>query len=116
MAGGRPKKEIDYDKVEKLASIHCTQEEIATILELSVDTLQRDPEFCGIYKRGLEKGRASLRRMQWKAAEAGDKTMLVWLGKQILGQRDKQDIISQVSVDRSPIEELVMSIEEFKNK
>jgi len=57
----------------------------------SVDTLQRNEEFCGIYKSQIEIGRSSLRRMQWKAAENGDKTMLVWLGKQYLGQRDKQE-------------------------
>jgi len=32
MPGGRPKKEIDYDTVEKLASIMATQEEIATFV------------------------------------------------------------------------------------
>jgi hypothetical protein len=110
----RPKKEIDYNTVEKLSMLHCTQQEIAEMLELSVDTLQRDPVFCGIYKRGMEKGRASLRRMQWKAAEAGDKTMLVWLGKQYLGQRDKQDIDSKVTVE-SPINELIKSIEDIKS-
>ena len=34
-------------------------------------------------------GKASIRRMQYKAAKAGDKTMLVWLGKQWLGQTDR---------------------------
>ena len=42
----RPKKEIDYDAVEKLSNIQCTQEEIANFLEVSVRTLQRDEEFC----------------------------------------------------------------------
>jgi hypothetical protein len=30
--------------------------------------------------------------MQFKAAEAGNPTMLIWLGKQYLGQSDKQDL------------------------
>lgn len=114
MAGGRPKIILDYDKIEKLAMIHCTQEEIATIIGVSVDTLQRDPQFCGIYKSGLDKGRSSLRRLQWKAAEAGDKTMLVWLGKQLLGQRDKQDIENTVKMESSPVDELIKSIEDIK--
>lgn len=42
---GRPKFEIDYVLAEKLANIQCTQEEIATFLGCSVDTLQRDKEF-----------------------------------------------------------------------
>lgn len=89
---GRPKKPIDYETVEKLASIMCTQEEIASYLDLDVRTLQRDDEFCRIYKKGIDKGRMSVRRQQYKAAEAGNVTMLIWLGKQYLGQTDKQDV------------------------
>ena len=89
---GRPKKPIDYDTVEKLASIMCTQEEIASYLGLDVRTLQRDAEYCRIYKRGIDKGKMSVRRSQYKMVEAGNPTMAIWLGKQYLGQRDKQDI------------------------
>ena len=89
---GRPKKKIDYNMVEKLAHIQCTQEEIAQILEVSARTLQRDEEFCRIYKKGMDNGKMTLRRLQWKGAESGNTTMLVWLGKQYLGQKDKQDI------------------------
>jgi hypothetical protein len=89
---GRPKKEIDYEAVERLARIHCTQEEIASFLNLSTKTLQRDDHFCLIYKKGIDEGKKSLRRLQWELAEQGDRTMLVWLGKQYLGQRDNKDV------------------------
>ncbi len=88
---GRPPIEIDYDLCEKLARVLCTQAEIAAILGVSLSTLEHDKEFLRIHKRGLEVGKASLRRMQYKAAEEGNSTMLVWLGKQYLGQRDKRD-------------------------
>ena len=88
----RPKKIIDYAAVEKLAKMQSTQEEIASFLGLSVDTLQRDKKFCGIYKAAMDEGRSSLRRMQWKAANDGNTTMLVWLGKQYLRQTDKNDV------------------------
>ncbi len=32
--------------------------------------------------------------MQWKAAKAGNVTMQIWLGKQLLGQKDKSDVTS----------------------
>jgi hypothetical protein len=83
----RPKFKIDYDMVEKLAGIQCTQQEIASFLGCSVDTLQRDETFCGIYKKGQENGKMSLRRMQYKLAEKNP-TMAIWLGKQYLGQKD----------------------------
>lgn len=85
----RPKKNIDYVTVEKLASIQCTQEEIANFLGISTRTLQRDKEFCRIYKKGMENGKMSLRRMQFKKANEGNVSMLIWLGKQYLGQTDK---------------------------
>lgn len=90
MAGGRPKKEIDYETVEKLASMMATQEEIGSFLDISVRTLQRDEEFCRIYKKGIDKGKLSLRRFQFKQAE-NNATMAIWLGKQLLEQRDKAD-------------------------
>lgn len=87
MPGGRPKKKIDYDMAGKLASIMCTQEEIASVFGVDVRTLQRDKEFCRVFKTGKDKGRMSLRRIQWKHAETNP-SMAIWLGKQYLGQRD----------------------------
>ena len=89
---GRPKKQIDYATVEKLASIQCTQNEIAEVLGVCTKTLQRDEEFSRHFKKGKEAGRSSLRRLQWKAAERGNPTMLVWLGKQYLEQTDKTEV------------------------
>lgn len=91
MAAGRPKKEIDYALVEKLAHIHCTQEEIAEVLGVHRSTLLRNKRFCDIYKKGIQTGKISLRRMQWKTAESGNTGMQIWLGKQYLGQTDKID-------------------------
>ncbi len=90
MAGGRPKKEIDYDTVEKLASIMCTQDEIAEFLEISTRTLQRDDEFCRLYKKGIDKGKMSLRRHQFELAKRNT-AMAIFLGKNYLRQSDKQE-------------------------
>lgn len=89
--GGRPKFKIDYEQGSKLAMIQCTQQEIATFLGCSTDTLRRDKKFCEIYKKGQEEGKMSIRRMQFKAASGGNVTMLIWLGKQYLGQTDKMN-------------------------
>ena len=95
MPGGRPKKQIDYDLVAKMAQIACTEEEIAAMLDVSVRKLQKDKEFIRVYQKGLENARSSLCRWQFKAASQGNVTMQIWLGKQMLGQRDpdkkKQD-------------------------
>ena len=91
MPAGRPKIQIDYNTVEKLANIQCTQEEIASFLGVSVRTLQRDEEFCRIYKKGQDNGKMSLRRIQYKLAEKNT-AMAIFLGKQYLGQRDNIEV------------------------
>lgn len=111
---GRPKKEIDYEVVEKLASIQCTQDEIANFLGLSVRTLQRDEEFCRLYKKGMDNGKMSLRRTQFKIAEKGNASMAIFLGKQYLGQRDVIEADNTHEIMK--VEELLSKIEkEAKN-
>lgn len=83
---GRKKLEIDEKQVEQLAAIMCTMEEIASVVECSVDTLER--RFADVIKRGREKGKSSLRRRQFELCKR-NATMCIWLGKQYLGQSDK---------------------------
>ena len=83
---------VNYELIEKLAHIQCTQMEIASILDVNVSTLKRDSEFCTIYKKGQDEGKKALRRIQWDLAKKGNPTMAIWLGKQYLGQRDKQEL------------------------
>ncbi len=110
------KKEIDWELVEKLASIMCTQEEIAYVVGVSVDTLSRRKEFAEVIKKGQAKGKASLRRMQWKSAENGNATMQIWLGKQWLGQVEKQEINTDGSITINIIRTIVDNPNEQKPK
>ena len=112
MPAGRPKKEIDYILTEKLANIMCTQEEIATLFDCDVRTLQRDKEFCRVFKKGKENGKMSLRRNQWKLSEKNT-TMAIWLGKQYLGQKD--DVIEDIK-GISKVQELLNKLNEEAKK
>jgi hypothetical protein len=85
----RPLKQIDTDLVLKLAMIGCTTAEISAVLDVSSDTLER--RFAACLIKGRDQGKTSLRRMQWKSAEGGNTSMQIWLGKQLLGQRDRTD-------------------------
>lgn len=107
-AGGRPRIKIDYEAVEKLASIGCTQEEIADFLGCSVRTLLRNKKFCQTYKRGISHSKRSLRRMQFDKASKGNTTMLIWLGKQMLGQREKvEQTMAHEIEDLTPLADLL---------
>lgn len=100
-AGGRPKIEIDKTQFEKLCGLQCTLIEIANYFDCSDDTIEN---WCKqTYKKGFSEvfrlkrcsGKVSLRRSQFRLAETNP-TMAIWLGKQYLGQSDKQEIeISQ---------------------
>jgi len=92
--GGRPPLVIDWEMVDRLCNIHCKGEEIAAALCMSYDSLARHCEsekgvgFADYIKEKSATGRSSLRRRQWEAAESGNVTMLIWLGKQHLDQTD----------------------------
>ena len=87
MPAGRPRKELDAQQVEELAAIGCTQVEIATVFGVAEGTIRHN--FYDAYKKGHETAKMSLRRLQFAAANRGSVPMLIWLGKQYLGQKDK---------------------------
>ena len=76
------------DIVGNLASIGCTQEEIASVVGVSARTLQRN--FADIIDRFKNKGRASLRKKMWDKAIKKDNThMQIWLSKNELGMKER---------------------------
>jgi len=83
---GRDKKVIDPKEVFKLASIGCKNSEIAEWVGIDDSTLNYN------FKQELLKGRLSLnqslRQAQIRLALSGNATMLIWLGKNVLGQSD----------------------------
>lgn len=101
----RPRKKIDYELLRSLRGIMCTDGEIASVLKISHDTISRrkrdDAAFAEAYESGLNEGRISLRRAQFQSAvRDGNTTMLIWLGKQYLGQTDNRDFVRGRDIDR----------------
>lgn len=99
----RPRTQINWDEFDKLCGLQCTLAEIASWFECSEDTIEnackreKKMRFSDYYKTKSSKGKIALRRYQMKQAEAGNVTMQIWLGKQLLGQtdqpRDNEDAI-----------------------
>lgn len=82
----RPRKQVDVNLLEGLAAIGCSDVEISRLAGCSVDTLHR--HFADIIDKGRVSLRMKLRRWQLRAAERGSTAMLIFLGKNLLGQRD----------------------------
>lgn len=93
----RPRKEIDQKTFEKLCALQCTKEEICDFLDVTEKTLngwckrEYGEGFSLVFSKKRNKGKVSLRRTQWKLAEK-NATMAIFLGKQYLGQSDKQEV------------------------
>ena len=87
----RPKKyNLDTKQIEQLASFGCTDTEMEAFFDIPRTTLVRN--YGQYITKGRESGKIRLRQYQWASAKKGNVAMLIWLGKQLLGQSDKQDI------------------------
>lgn len=104
MAGRRLPEEIDWNDMEKLCQIQCTIQEISNWFKCSIDTIERRIKdkysigFAEYFSQNSAQGKASLRRVMWQKALAGDKTLLIFLAKQHLGMSDKVDYVSTPTV------------------
>ena len=94
---GRPKKEISKKQFEEMCKLQCTENEICAILGIGVDKLLRwcleeyNDTFTNVYKKYSENGKMSLRRAQMRLAQT-NASMAIWLGKNMLGQKDNIDV------------------------
>lgn len=89
---GRPAFQLteqQKEKIEDLAKIGCTRQEIALILDVNRSTLEKNEDFVALYKKNFEEMKASLRRTMIQKA-LGDRNtgMLIWLSKQYLDFSD----------------------------
>ena len=94
----RPRKEIDWEELDKLCVIQATRAEIACWFDVSEDTIDRHMKekygmsFAAYYEQKKGTGKISLRRKMFQMAIAGDRVMCIWLSKNYLGFADKQEI------------------------
>jgi len=98
----RPKIEFDLLQVEKLAERGCTNENIASWHNCTVRTIERrkaeDEEFCRAVELGRSRLIARIRAAQLEACWNGSVPMLIWMGKQLLDQKDKVHNESEIEL------------------
>lgn len=83
---GRDKKIIPPKDVEKLAAMGCKDIEICEWFGIDGNTLRYN--FSVELQKGRQSLNQSLRQAQLRLALNGNAVMLIWLGKNILGQSD----------------------------
>jgi hypothetical protein len=94
---GRDKKVVPPKEVEDLAAMGCKDSEIALWFGVSESTLRY--QFSANLIKGRENLKQTLRQAQIKLALGGNAVMLIWLGKNILGQSDSPT----TTQDRQPL-------------
>jgi len=95
---------IDVEELKRLCRLNCTMEEIGAFFGCDKKTIERryaeEEDFQQAIDQGRGLGKLSVRRKQMQIMdEHNSAAMAIWLGKQILGQRDNQDI----TTDNKPI-------------
>lgn len=83
---GRDKKIVPPRDVERLAQMGCKDSEIAEWFGVDENTLRYN--FSVELLKGKLALNQSLRQAQIRLAMSGNATMLIWLGKNILGQSE----------------------------
>lgn len=103
----RPEIPIDWEKVDHLLKAGCLGTELAATFAMHPDTFYRRVTekhgmgFTDFMQQRRADGDAAIRARQYEKAlgttDVGDNTMLIWLGKNRLGQRneDKLSIVTQ---------------------
>lgn len=95
---GRPEKLVDWDMVDDLLLAGCMGSEIAPYFDMHPDTLYKKVEekfnvtFSVYSQQKKSKGDGCLRKAQFDKAIGGDNTMLVWLGKNRLDQKETSSV------------------------
>lgn len=120
----RPEKEINWELVDNLLMAGCSGPEIAPHFDVIPETLyERTVKEHGIsfsrYSQLLrQKGDALLRAQQYAKAlgktTLGDNTLLIWLGKNRLGQKETHE--SDAAPNDKALNELISEVKSMKEK
>lgn len=101
LVSDNPNATFSHQAVQLLAQAGTPDTEIARLIGIDVKTLRA--EAADALELGNTQHRVTLRVGQYRAAMIGDRSLLIWLGKQSLGQVDRA--VNEISGrDGKPIE------------
>ena len=120
MSAGRPQKEFTEDQIvqiQKLSEIGCSDSEMLGVMSVSKSTWirrkARDPRIVEAIEKGKGNLAVRLRRYQIELATSGSVTMLIHLGKCLLGQGNAAPM--KESSEENPLTQFLPRAETIKN-
>jgi Asp-tRNA(Asn)/Glu-tRNA(Gln) amidotransferase A subunit family amidase len=108
----RPKKPFDWSKLDAILQYGACLADCADIMDVSEDTVERQIKkehnlrFAEYRLKKMSKMRVGILKKQVEVAMSGNVTMLIWVGKQYLGQVDKieQETNATINLDYKVID------------
>lgn len=97
---GRPEKSFDWKVLDAVLQYNASKKDCAGFLEVSEDTIERrikseyNMTFSEYKNLKMGKARIKLAQKQYDMAMKGNVPLLIWLGKNWLGQSDKQETLT----------------------
>jgi len=101
---GRPRKKIDWDEVDKMLSMGALGTEVAAYFDMHAVTFydrvqaEKGVDFTQYCSQKHSRRDLSLRLKQFQLAMDGNTTMLVFLGKALLNQTEKQEVDFRINI------------------
>lgn len=118
----RPEKQVDWDKVDYMLKAGCLGTEVAEAFGMHPNTFytrvqqEYNCTFSEFLQQRRSGGDAAIRIRQYEKAlglnDLGDNTMLIWLGKNRLGQRN-EDKLSIVTSEQQTTLDKTMDMVDF---
>lgn len=93
---GANQRVVDPDEVYRMAEIGCTIEEMSHFFQVDRETLKYN--FWPYIKRAEVELFKKIRLKQIQVAMDGNPTMLIWLGKNLLGQSENPTITDEARI------------------
>lgn len=113
----RPRANIDEKQFEKLCAMLCTEDEIASFFDVSINTMKSwckrtyKEDFETVFADKKQRGKIVLRRYQMQLAEKYP-AMAIFLGKQYLGQQDHPETATEDNTVKVVVERKVQDLTE----
>lgn len=118
---GRPHKPIDWEEVKNMLLVGCTGSEIASCLNMHPNTfydrviLEQGMHFTDFAQIHFERGNRMLRAVQFECAvKKKDRAMMIFLGKNRLGQTDKVE--QKIETTQEITQKAVLELPENGNR
>ena len=112
---------IDWEKVGKMIMAGSNGAQVSASLNIDYSTLTRrcaedlKTNFTDFFNQKREAGNNLLYNKQFDVAMKGDRGMLIWLGKNRLGQTDKRETVNTEIRDDRTEAEILRNIKGLEN-